>query len=84
MSDVIRKAVELADNFSADGRNNYRIQEPDQFPIFATRKNPPQWFLGALAAQLARQAIKLRPVEFVYHDDPLETIKEIIDGEYLK
>ncbi len=52
--DYIRKAVELADGFSVN-RSDYLIEELAQFPIFAHTEMLPQWFLGALAAQLVRQ-----------------------------
>lgn len=59
MNDIIKKAVELADNFELDSINAYYWHDPSNgegFDGIATDSDDPsQWFLDALAAQLVRQ-----------------------------
>lgn len=79
--DYIKAAVELADGFAPDA---LQISSTEDMQIGFEE----QFFLDALAAQLARQTYEKwndtgKAAEFVYQTDPMDTIKEIIDDGWL-
>lgn len=77
MNDYIRKAVELADGFlefPPDCINSLELDESWDID------GAPTSLLDAIAVQLVRQS-EFKPQ---YRDNPLDTIKEIIDNDWVK
>jgi len=75
-NEYIEKAVSLADGWRINKMGN--IQAPCVHRSSIDRPLKP--VLDALAAQLVRQST-FKPQ---YRDDPLDTIKEIIDNDWIE
>lgn len=86
--DYIRKAVELADDFDLSEKKGYCASF--SFGVHVSDCLDDEPALDALAAQLVRQryshivGTRLSHQEIHYSDDPITTIKAIVDSGVLK